>query len=281
MSDPKWHLPVVYDANTPVWRPLFDRSLRAAIVFGIEWSSLSLIEDAPRYVKIATLVIAVLVLAVLESRYFLILKGRAYFPALIGSLIAAYIGIVAYASVQFQPSIPFISAKIPEAEKQPRDAVDDIANVNVLPTKIRILFKHAGKPEEIDAKNITWTWMIPTEHVKNPNYAPAPVTSPSPSSTPSYGGFVFPSPMPIPELTPGTTLLVPSLNVLTELEYIGVSTWMIFLVFDHKISYKNIVIDDHGSGLSKPEIWIRPSYAIVWFHCEINNALVDFTMKND
>jgi hypothetical protein len=102
MSDRRWHLPVIYDANTPVLRPLFARSLRAGIVFGIEWSTLSLIEDAPRYVKISTLVISILVLAVLESRYFLMLKGRWYFPSFLAGLIFVYIGVLAYA-VEFSP----------------------------------------------------------------------------------------------------------------------------------------------------------------------------------
>lgn len=101
MSEPSWHLPILYDANTPVWRPLFDRALRAAMVLAVEWSSLSLIEDSPRYVKIATLVIAILVLAVLESRYFLMAKGRWYFPSFIASLLVIYGGIIVYAFIVY------------------------------------------------------------------------------------------------------------------------------------------------------------------------------------
>jgi hypothetical protein len=103
MSEPSSQLPILYDATTPVWRPLVDRTLRFAMVLGIEWSSLSLIEDSPQYVKIATLVIAILVLAVLESRYFLRLKGRLYFPSFIAGLLVFYGGVIAYAFIVYPP----------------------------------------------------------------------------------------------------------------------------------------------------------------------------------
>ncbi len=70
MSAPE--LPVIYenprfDAATPTLQPVINRAIRYGAVLMIEWGTLTLIEDAPRYLKIATLVIAVLVLAVHES----------------------------------------------------------------------------------------------------------------------------------------------------------------------------------------------------------------------
>ncbi len=97
-------LPIIYDASTPVFRPIFDRAVRAGLVMGIEWASLSLVEDMPGYLRVITLVIAVLILAVLESRYFLKMKGRWYFPALMGLLIATYIATLAFAFLRFSSS---------------------------------------------------------------------------------------------------------------------------------------------------------------------------------
>jgi len=63
----------------------------------IEWTTLDFIENAPRTVKIATFVIAILILAVLEARDWLRFKGPRYFPVSIVALLAIYFGVVSYA----------------------------------------------------------------------------------------------------------------------------------------------------------------------------------------
>jgi hypothetical protein len=65
-------LPVIYenprfDAATPTLKPVIDRAVRFGAVMMLEWGTLTLIEEAPRYLKIATVVISILVLAVHES----------------------------------------------------------------------------------------------------------------------------------------------------------------------------------------------------------------------
>jgi hypothetical protein len=89
--------PVIYDESTATFRPIIDRGLRAGLVLAVEWTSLSLIEEAPRYWRIATLVIAALVLAVLESRTWLHSRRRGLFPGLLAGLLSAWAAICTYA----------------------------------------------------------------------------------------------------------------------------------------------------------------------------------------
>jgi hypothetical protein len=108
-------LPVIYenprfDAATPTLQPVINRAIRFGAVLMIEWGTLTLIEDAPRYVKIATIVIAVLVLAVHESWPWLRMRNKRLYPALMGALITVYVAIFGYALFTETPKSHSVSA---------------------------------------------------------------------------------------------------------------------------------------------------------------------------
>jgi hypothetical protein len=65
----------------------------------LEWGTLTLIEDSPRYLKYATVVIAVLLLSVHESWPWLRMRGKYWYPSLIVGLLAIYFGIFIYAEM--------------------------------------------------------------------------------------------------------------------------------------------------------------------------------------
>ena len=97
-------MPVIYenprfDAATPTLKPVIDRVIRFGAVMMIEWGTLALIEDAPRYLKYATVAIAVLILAVHESWPWLRMRNSRLYPAFMIGLVLAYIGIFTYASI--------------------------------------------------------------------------------------------------------------------------------------------------------------------------------------
>lgn len=100
MSAPE--MPVIYenprfDAATPTLQPVINRAIRYGALLMLEWGTLTLIEDAPRYLKIATVVIAILVLAVHESWPWLRMRDKRLYPILMGILIVGYVGIFGYA----------------------------------------------------------------------------------------------------------------------------------------------------------------------------------------
>ena len=129
------------------------------------------------------------------------------------------------------------------------------------PTTLRLLFK-AGEIEEIEAKNVIWTKLLSKEYLKNPHYiAPLPPPPPAP------GSFNFPSPS-------------GSFNSLNP-EYIWADVWTIVLVFKQPVLFKQIHIDDHGAGLVPPSITSNDYYAIIQFHSNIQNALIDVSAVNE
>jgi hypothetical protein len=95
-------LPVIYenprfDTATPTLWPVFNRAFRFGMVLMIEWGTLTLIEEAPRYLKVATLALAVLGLAVHESWPWLRMRDWRWYPSLMGVLALAFVGVLAYA----------------------------------------------------------------------------------------------------------------------------------------------------------------------------------------
>lgn len=97
-------LPVIYenprfDAATPTLQPVINRAIRFGGVMMMEWGTLTLIEDSPRYLKIATIVVAGLVLGVHESWPWLRMRDWRWYPALMSVLLASYAGIFAYALI--------------------------------------------------------------------------------------------------------------------------------------------------------------------------------------
>jgi len=100
MSGPE--LPVIYenprfDKATPTLWPVFDRATRFTLVILIEWGTLTLIEDSPRYVKFATVIVAVLGLAVHESWPWLRMRDWRWYPSLMVTLIVGYLALFFYA----------------------------------------------------------------------------------------------------------------------------------------------------------------------------------------
>jgi hypothetical protein len=95
-------LPVIYenprfDAATPTLKPVIDRAIRAGLILMLEWGTLTLIESAPPYLKWATVVIAILGLAVHESWPWLSMRDRRWYPTLIVGLILAFLAICGFA----------------------------------------------------------------------------------------------------------------------------------------------------------------------------------------
>lgn len=102
-------LPTIYenprfDHATPTLQPVIQRALRFGAILGLEWGTLTLIEGAPRYVKYASVAVAVLALAVLESWPWLRMRGRYWFSGLMGSLVAIYVAVFAYAELHQAPA---------------------------------------------------------------------------------------------------------------------------------------------------------------------------------
>jgi len=100
-----------FDANTPTLWPVIDRAFRFGAVLGLEWGSLTLVEEAPRYLKVATIVIAVLILAVLESWPWLRMRDKRLFPVLMATLIVGYAGVFGYAFIT-KPTKPHAVASV-------------------------------------------------------------------------------------------------------------------------------------------------------------------------
>src|SRR5690242_20378218 len=86
-----------YTSATNVTVPVILRFLRNAAILMVDWGTLRFIENAPSSVWIATTAIAVLVIAVIESRDWLRFKGRWYFPSFLGVLLVCWISIIGFA----------------------------------------------------------------------------------------------------------------------------------------------------------------------------------------
>lgn len=116
-------MPVIYenprfDAATPTLRPVFDRAMRAGLVLMLEWGTLTLIESAPPYLKWATVVIAILGLSVHELWPWLRMRDKRWYPALMGGLILAFVGICGYA-VLTEPQSHHIASVTPVQPTRP------------------------------------------------------------------------------------------------------------------------------------------------------------------
>src|ERR1700730_3140908 len=95
-------LPVIYenprfDKATPTLYPVLNRSIRFGAVMMLEWGTLTLIEDSPRYLKFATIAVAGLVLGVHESWPWLRMRDWRWYPSLMAIFITSYFAIFAYA----------------------------------------------------------------------------------------------------------------------------------------------------------------------------------------
>lgn len=88
--------PPRYSSNTPAAIPVLVRFVRGGVILGLEWTTLDFIEHAPTLVKIGTFGLAILMLAVLESRDWLHFKGRYHFISCLLAVLAIWAGVVAY-----------------------------------------------------------------------------------------------------------------------------------------------------------------------------------------
>jgi hypothetical protein len=95
-------LPTIYenprfDKATPTLQPVINRSVRFGAVMMMEWGTLTLIEDSPRYLKFATIAVAGLVLGVHESWPWLRMRDWRWYPSLMFIFVTGYFAIFAYA----------------------------------------------------------------------------------------------------------------------------------------------------------------------------------------
>jgi hypothetical protein len=97
--------PPRYTSNTPIIGPVIVHFIRAGAILMLDWVSLRFIENAPPSVYVASAIIALLILAIVESRDWLNFKGRWYFTISLITLSLVYGVIIAFAYV-LQPGKP-------------------------------------------------------------------------------------------------------------------------------------------------------------------------------
>jgi hypothetical protein len=117
-------LPIIYenprfDRATPTLLPVINRAIRFGAVLTLAWGTLTLMEDASRYLRYGTAVIAVLILAVHESWPWLSIRGRFWYPSMMGFLIAGYAVIFGYAELTAAPHEASTIATVPTAAQDP------------------------------------------------------------------------------------------------------------------------------------------------------------------
>jgi len=99
-----------YTNYTRFFVPLIPHALRAAAVMGLEWTTLKFIEDAPLLIRIATFVVAVLILAALEKRDWLNFKGKCYFWTSVIVLLLLYGAVIGYSYFAYQETTASIGS---------------------------------------------------------------------------------------------------------------------------------------------------------------------------
>jgi hypothetical protein len=117
-----------YGDHTATVTPVLATAIRGLAIMGAEWSTLTMLEPAPAYVKFSTFVISVLVLGVLEWRRWLELRGRWYFAISLASLILIWGAICAYAY------LTYVNHGISKTVDRPASPLPAIPPVTVTPT---------------------------------------------------------------------------------------------------------------------------------------------------
>jgi len=117
--------PARYTDRTSIFVPVVVHILRIGAVMGLEWTTLKFIEDAPVLVRAATFVIALLILAVIESRDWLNFRRPGSFRFSIVALLLIYAGICGYAYAYLEnhtpPESPAITSLQSELATSRRD----------------------------------------------------------------------------------------------------------------------------------------------------------------
>jgi len=97
------HLPDIfiprnpYTDKTNVFVPILARFAQGGAIMGIEWTTLSYIEHAPLVARVATFVVSLFILAIIQLKDWLAFKGKHYFVRSLLFLFALYVGICLYA----------------------------------------------------------------------------------------------------------------------------------------------------------------------------------------
>ncbi len=160
--------PAKYTDRTSVFTPIVLHVLRTGAVLLIEWTTLNYIENAPLLVRIATFIVALLVLAVLECRDWLNFKRRHLFTYSISVLIVIYVAICGYAfaflretSAPMNPAMADLQTKLAAALRErdiaisERDAAmrdrGDVSRSPPIPSIPQSL-----KTDEIEARIEAW-----------------------------------------------------------------------------------------------------------------------------
>jgi hypothetical protein len=95
-------LPVPYDPKASLVGTLFGSGARPTIMLGIEWSSLSVIEDSPLWLRVATVILSIAALAVYDSKYQFLLKGtRTLWDLSLVCIVALWLGLTAWAVINY------------------------------------------------------------------------------------------------------------------------------------------------------------------------------------
>ena len=160
--------PAKYTDKTSVFTPIVLHVLRTGAVLLIEWTTLDYIENASLLVRIATFIVALLVLAVLECRDWLNFKRRHLFTYSISILIVIYVAICGYAfaflretSAPMNPALADLQTKLAAALRErdiaisERDAAmrdrGDVSHTPPIPSIPQSL-----KKDEIEARIDAW-----------------------------------------------------------------------------------------------------------------------------
>jgi hypothetical protein len=104
--------------KTPIIWPLLGTALKAWAILMIEWGTLRWVEHAPEWAWVASTLIAVAVLAVLENREWLNFRGRRYFSFSLIVLMFSWAGVVGAAYYQSKDSPQAIEPKVAELQPQ-------------------------------------------------------------------------------------------------------------------------------------------------------------------
>lgn len=108
--------PQRYSTATPTIVPVFVHFLRAAVIMALEWTTLDFIEHAPLLAKIATFVVALVMLGIIESRDWLNFKGGYFLRSLLGAIVV-WLLVVGYAAVEGRGTVRASSTTAPQNAK--------------------------------------------------------------------------------------------------------------------------------------------------------------------
>ena len=89
--------PARYTTRTPLLAPILVNFLRAGAIVMLDWVTLRFVEHAPISVWVATGIVSLAILAVIQSKEWLDFRGPWYFTSFIGTLLLGWLAIVGYA----------------------------------------------------------------------------------------------------------------------------------------------------------------------------------------